>query len=112
MGEQYGVKETKDVVVLIAKSVMAGRAIAADKKVDWNDLSHFMSVAPSLIGALDGIQHVPNEVSNLSMEEVEEILDHLKSELVIDDDAKAKEVLEGAVEMVKGGSRIVLALVK
>jgi hypothetical protein len=86
---QFGVKETKEVLDLALGAVKAGTAIAADKKVDLNDLSHVLALLPVVQPAFDKIDQVPKELSDLDASEAADLVAHVSANLQVTDE-KAK----------------------
>lgn len=75
--EKKSIKETKELfegLALVAKTV---KKIAADKKVDANDIPHVIELAkdaPILLAAIENVKEVPAELKDLDKEELLELI--------------------------------------
>ena len=82
--EVKGVKEIKELVDGLALLYKVGKAVAADGKVDFSDVSvllKFQSELSVLVAAADGVAQVGAEVKDLSGEEALELLAYLFSKV-------------------------------
>ncbi len=111
MSQLHGIKETKEAISGAVALVNAGVAIAADKKVSLEDLSHLMMALPKVIAGLEGMDKLPAEVMDLSDEEGLQLVASVALELAVDN-VKAKEVVLGSLEVLLGARKIVVALTK
>jgi hypothetical protein len=111
MGDLHGIKETKEAVLGAVALANACVAIAADKKLGLDDLSHLMMALPKVIAGLDGIDKLPAEVMDLSSAEGAELVAAVASELALGDE-KSKDVVLASLEVLLGIRKIVVTLTK
>lgn len=72
---EYGIKETKEVLLL---GFAVGKAYKAAKQDDGEitmmDFSHLVNLFPVIGPAIEGANNIPNELKDLSKEEIEELM--------------------------------------
>jgi len=76
MSEEKGIENVKE---LLAFGFSIGKAIIKakeDGKVDTTDVIHLIAPIQAMIPAIDDIDELPAELSDLSEEEAEELLEH------------------------------------
>jgi hypothetical protein len=96
--QMYGIEETKDVVKFLCKSTNAVvESLKDDGKITIGDFPKFGGVAMSLFPAFSGINEVPNELAELSEDEVTELIALVKNEL--DLDGNVEEVISKALKI-------------
>jgi len=74
VGDHKGIKETKEVLKLGFALAKAYKAANLDGKVNLLDAPLLVRAFPDLTAAFEGITEVPDEVKDLSKEEVAELL--------------------------------------
>ena len=67
------IKDTKEVINLLAVFAKVIAAANADGKIDVNDLGLLVTVLPSISPAIDGISNVPSEIKDIDESELKEI---------------------------------------
>ena len=75
------IKNTKEVIALLASLVKAIDRANEDGTINVMDLDELVSVFPKVIPAIEGIDEVPNEVKDIDVLELEEITE-LVAELI------------------------------
>lgn len=95
--ELKGIKEVKEAIDFGIAITHACIAIAADKKVDFQDAAQIVALMPAVGPGLDGIGEIPAELADLSAPEAAEIVAHVAAKLTIDNE-KAKVVAVAAVK--------------
>lgn len=80
MGGVHGVKETKDVVTLMAALVIAGDQSWADKKVDFTDLPNLIPVTLTIGPAVENAALVPQELGEYDEEDRAELEAHIDAQ--------------------------------
>jgi hypothetical protein len=95
---QYGIKETKEALDLVIAGTKAGFAVAADGKVDLNDLGHVMTLVPHIGPGVENLALVPHELKDLDESEVAELLAHVSAKLVLDS-PKARVYVEQSLKI-------------
>lgn len=71
------IKETKELFEGLSEVAKVAKAVQKDGKVDFTDLSHVIDLAKKssvLVEAVKGIDKVPEEIKNLSKEELLEVV--------------------------------------
>ena len=91
------ITETKDLVRFIASLGEAIYESVKDGKVSWTDYRHFFPVLGDLLPALSGIERVPDELDDLTDEEIQELVSMFCAEFELDN-AKAEELVEEAID--------------
>lgn len=86
---QYAIKETKELLDLALAGVDCGQNVAADGKVDLNDLAHVLKLVPYVQPGIDKINEVPKELGDLDAQEAADIIAHVSGKLNVTD-AKGK----------------------
>lgn len=92
------IKNLKELVSAVAKSVKAGLSIAADGKIALDDLGAIIALAPVVGPAIEGIDQLPAEIKDMNQEELAELLAHISSELVVDN-PKAQLIIEKSLAL-------------
>jgi len=93
-----GVKELKEMIVLAAKVVNTGFAVAKDGKVGFEDIGYLMALIPAIQPALDGAGVIPSELKDLSVEEAAELVAFVGAELALESE-KAKALVEKGLKL-------------
>lgn len=70
-----GVKESKELLESLLKAVDLVDKILEDGKVDWRDVRAMIDLAMKMKPGLQGSQHIKDELSSASPEEVQEVAD-------------------------------------
>ena len=87
--QMYGVEETKDVVKFLCRMTNAIiESLKDDGKITVGDFPKFGGVAMSFFPAFSGINEVPKELSDLSKDEVTELITLVKEELHLDENVE------------------------
>lgn len=91
--ETYGIKQTIDVLKLVSGLVEAVELSLVDGNINIVDLANFVLPLTLLPAAIEGVSQVPNELGDLSDEEIQQ----LKAEVgdIIDDERYVR-AFEGA----------------
>ena len=95
MGEAHGIKESKELFGFVAKLCASIANALEDKKFSAEDLTHFMPLFVAAPAAFEKVDKMPNEMSDLSTEEVVELMTHFSTELVIPQEDIKKVVSKG-----------------
>lgn len=103
----YAIKETKELLDLALAGVDAGFKIAADGKVDMNDLQNVLPLFPLVGPAFDKIDLVPKELNDLDAVEAGELVAHVTNKLAVTDE-KAKIYINYGLKMVHKAYLIVV----
>lgn len=91
-----GTEQLKDAVLTVCKFVTAiVDSIADDGKIGLSDFPKFISPVVSLPAAISGIGEVPAELADLTPEEKSELVELVKEELDLGENAEA--VIEKAL---------------
>jgi len=86
-----GIKETKELVAFSMALVKTAVEVAADGKVGLSDLVTLVGALKDAPDALVGIDQIPAELSDLSPEEVTELVAFIKEKFdLADDELEAK----------------------
>lgn len=96
----YGIKETKEALDLAFAAVNAGVGVAADGKVDLNDLAHLIQLVPYLQPGIDNAALIPKEFGELSTEEANELVAYTASKLNLPG-AKAKIYVAYSLKLIQ-----------
>lgn len=100
--EQYGVKETKEAITLLARLAGAGDAAMADGKLDLTDLSQLIALVPVASPGIEGIGGVMDELGELSLEERKELEAHTDLEFGEGQyQAIGEEILQAAISIAR-----------
>ncbi len=91
---EFGIKETKDLVITIIKLGNATKLSLKDDKITFTDIPHFASAVASLPAALGGIKYVPAELGDLTDTEVAELVNLVIDELEWANDEKVRELVQ------------------
>lgn len=87
----YGIEETKDAIKAICGIGNAvSAALADDGKITFSDYPKFIGPIIKLPAAISGIAEVPKELSELTEQEKQELIDLVEGELEVGE--KAEEV--------------------
>jgi hypothetical protein len=84
MSEVKSIKETKELFKGLGLIVKTAKAVAADGKVDFSDLSSVIELAKNssvLVEAVKDVKEVPAELKDLSKEEILEIIGLIYAEV-------------------------------
>jgi hypothetical protein len=91
-----GIKETKELVLFVAKlSSSIGHAME-DGKLSFLDMAKMVPLLMKAGDALDGIEQIPAELLDLDAAERQELLDAFNSEFSLPND-KAEAIIEKAL---------------
>lgn len=105
-GSLFGIDETIDCVdcgIAIANATLSA---LKDGKIGISDVPAFISPLMKVPAALTNISKVPNELDDLSSEELQTIIDKVKTDLDVDDD-KAKNIAAKSIEVLYGLKELV-----
>ena len=91
-----GLNETKDVVKFVLSLGESIAQAAGDGKISLDDVGFFMSSLHSFGPAINAVDQVPEELSELTAEEKDELIKFVKEEFDIPDD-KAEEITQTAL---------------
>jgi hypothetical protein len=97
-----GTKETKDVVRFLCALISTVADAMKDGKVSLSEATSLIPVLMKLPAAIDGIDEIPDEASDFTMEEIEEIKEVIVEDLDLPDDqveAAVEHLLEMAVKL-------------
>ena len=97
------IKDTKELISLIAVLAKAFKDANADGKVDATDIAVLIQVIPAIGPAIDGIGTIPDELKDLNGAEIAELVETVKGVVGQLADEKYVEVAEKAL---KAGSAI------
>lgn len=70
---QYGIKETKEVLVFGLDLAKAIKGALEDKQLDFSDLPRLFPAFMKSGDALEGLDQIKNELADLSTDEVEQL---------------------------------------
>ena len=107
--EKQPIEELKDVVSMVIQIVDAAYLSGQDGKLEWDDLTHIFGLMKAIGPALAGISQVPGEISDLSVEECNELCQMINEELTVPD-AKQKEILAKSLACLKSCYEVYLAI--
>lgn len=97
-GMQFGIEETKDVILF---GVSAANAVIAslkdDGKITVKDFPNLIAPMMKLPAALSGLNYVPAELADLTEVEKDELIQFVKANLEVDD-AKAQAIIQKSIE--------------
>lgn len=106
---KVGVEHLKAVVDLVLAGVEAGVAVAADGKLDAQDIAKLLPVVIAVPPAIAAIGYLPSEVSDLDEAEAAELVAHVMGKLAVDD-AKARLVIGASLKVAVASVALVLAI--
>lgn len=106
-----GVKETKDIVVAVAKWASAGGKVVEDGKVSLADIAYCYEPLTAMGEAVEGASQVPAEVLDLDAAELSELHAVLVKEFDVPQDG-VEAVVEKALVVAKGLAELVLSFRK
>ena len=92
-----GVKETKEVLKFVLSFVSALKTTYEDGEFDWYDAKNFIEPIKSLGDAIDNIDEVLPEITDIDEEEYEELLQWMKEEFPEIIDEEVEFVLDEAL---------------
>lgn len=78
---EYGIKELKEVTTMVA---MLGKGVAdamADGKWNFTDGMFFVDFLKAVPAAVSGIADVDDEIADLTMREIDEVIEHIAGKL-------------------------------
>jgi len=104
-----GVKETKDIVVTVAKFADAAGQAFEDGKISIFDLVHLYGPLMSLNAAVQGADQVPTELAALDVDGVEELKKTFKDEFSIPE-AGLEAAVNSAVDVATQLLELALAI--
>ena len=87
-----GIKETKEVLRFVLSFVQALKTTYEDGEFDWYDAKNFIEPIKNLGDAIDNIDEVLPEITDIDEEEYEELLQWMKEEF--------PEIIEEEIEYV------------
>ena len=97
------IKDTKELISLIAVLAKAFKEASADGKIDALDLAVLIQIIPTIAPALEGASTIPEELKDLDAAEIAEITESVKEVVGQLVDEKYVDVAEQAL---KAGSAI------
>ena len=92
-----GIKETKEVLRFILSFVQALKTTYEDGEFDWYDAKNFIEPIKNLGDAIDNIDEVLPEITDIDEEEYEELLSWMKEEFPEIIDEEIEFVLDEAL---------------
>lgn len=104
-----GIKETKEVVVFLAKVGEGVEKALADGKIDLSDALDFTGAVMAIGAAVSGVGEVPSELKDLDASEAAELVNAALAELP-HLSGKALGVVKAALAVVVSVSSLVSAL--
>lgn len=109
MAGKYGVKETKEALDLGFAGYDFGKVALADGKLSLADMYAAWKLFPFVAPAVNGIDLVPKEFSELDAQDAAELVAHVVAKLNVDD-VKAKAILEKGLLAAKAAYEFYLAV--
>ena len=94
-----GIKETKEAIKFCIELVKSVETSLQDNVFSFEDVANFVNSIIAASEGLTGAKSIPTEIRDLQPEEVQELHDFIKSELVLENQ-KYEKFLEDAVEIV------------
>jgi len=92
-----GIKETKEVLKFVLSFVQALKTTYEDGDFDWYDAKNFIEPIKNLGDAIDNIDEVLPEITDIDEEEYEELLSWMKEEFPEIIDEEIEFVLDEAL---------------
>tara|TARA_B100000035_G_C20859813_1_gene491337 strand:+ start:222 stop:554 length:333 start_codon:yes stop_codon:yes gene_type:complete len=92
-----GIKETKEVLKFVLSFVQALKTTYEDGEFDWYDAKNFIEPIKNLGDAIDNIDEVLPEITDIDEEEYEELLSWMKEEFPEIIDEEIEFVLDEAL---------------
>ena len=92
-----GIKETKEVLRFVLSFVQALKTTYEDGEFDWYDAKNFIEPIKNLGDAIDNIDEVLPEITDIDEEEYEELLQWMKEEFPEIIDEEIEFVLDEAL---------------
>ena len=92
-----GIKETKEVLKFVLSFVQALKTTYEDGEFDWYDAKNFIEPIKNLGDAIDNIDEVLPEITDIDEEEYEELLSWMKEEFPEIIDEEVEYVLDEAL---------------
>ena len=92
-----GIKETKEVLRFVLSFVQALKTTYEDGEFDWYDAKNFIEPIKNLGDAIDNIDEVLPEITDIDEEEYEELLSWMKEEFPEIIDEEIEFVLDEAL---------------
>ena len=92
-----GIKETKEVLKFVLSFVQALKTTYEDGEFDWYDAKNFIEPIKNLGDAIDNIDEVLPEITDIDEEEYEELLSWMKDEFPEIIDQEVEYVLDEAL---------------
>lgn len=93
MSERYGIDELTEVVMLALECVNTFPGVFDDEDLDFGDVPALWQVFKKLGPAVKGFSYIPSELKDLSLDEVDTLVDIIIVGYNVSDDT-AKELLE------------------
>jgi len=91
-----GIKETKDVLACIISLANGMGKSLEDGKLSMTDIGYFLDMFMGIPAAIENISEVPEEIKDLSEEELRELKEMVVDEFDIPQD-EAEEIIETAL---------------
>lgn len=101
---EHGIQQTKEVLFFIFSFSQAVNKSMADGEFNWYDAKNFIEPLQAMVDAFDDIGSVVPEISDLSPEEMNELVAYVKENFDIEDDAleqRIEDAIDTGVEMIK-----------
>ena len=92
-----GIKETKEVLKFVLSFIKALKLTYEDGDFDWYDAKNFIEPIKNLGDAIDNIDEVLPEITDIDEEEYEELLQWMKDEFPEIIDEESEYVLDEAL---------------
>lgn len=96
---KHGIKETKEVILLISSFIYSMNHAMADGRFHWTDGLKFMGTLKVLPSAINGIENVPKEIGDLDKLEMDEIKAFILANLNLgskDKESRAEKLIKMA----------------
>lgn len=93
-----GAKELGEMVDFVMGLATAIGKATEDKKLTIGDAQHLLPLIYDIPTAVDGIDKIPSEISQMKLEDVEAMIARAKEKLKLPD-AKAEEMIEGSLDI-------------
>lgn len=105
----YDVEELKDVVALACELCDCAAIVAADGHLAFNDFGALWAVVEKLGPAMAGIKNIPDEISDLSVQECDELIEFVDTELE-SATGKSRIVIDRSLKAAKACYEVYLAV--
>lgn len=104
-----GTKEVTELLDLIVDSINDGVAVMADGKIDVLDVLKLQNLLPEILPAIQGLNLVPSELADLSVDEGSELVQHVVGKLGVSN-AHAIGIVKASTKLAASVYELVLAI--